>query len=88
MTLNKFAYKKIDGLDLNNGFYPYSFINEDFVCLRIRFVKLTVFVKLKNKVDVFSIYLQNVPDLDELGSPPIRELHKDFVISCSNHKKR
>ena len=62
-------------------------LNEYFVCLRFRFPKLTVFVKGKNKVDFISKYLENVRDLDELFCPPMKELPKDFLISCSNQNK-
>ena len=67
--------------------YPYSFNNDYFVSLRMRFPKLTVFVEGKKKVDCTSKYLENVRDLDEISCSPIKDVHKDFVISCSNHSK-
>ena len=46
--------RRIHGIDWNSGFYPYSFVNEYFVSLRIRFPKVTVFVKGKNKAQLIS----------------------------------
>ena len=43
------------------------------------------FVEGKIEVDFTSKYLENVRDMDGLACPPIKGLHKDFVISCSNN---
>ena len=66
-------------------FTDYSFINDYFVELRIRFPKLTVFVTGKNKVDFNSKDLENVRDLNEFGCRPITELHKDFVLQSQHN---
>ena len=79
--------RRIHGIDWNSGFYPYSFLNEYFVSLRIRFPKVTVFVKGKNKAQFLSKYLENVRDLEDFGCPPIKEIQKDFVVSCPNHSQ-
>ena len=41
--------RRIHGIDWNSGFYPYRFVNDYFVSLRIRFPKATVFVEEKTK---------------------------------------
>ena len=79
--------RRIHGIDWNSGFYPYSFVNEYSVSLGIHFPKITVFVKGENKAQFISKYLENVRDLEDFGCPQIKELRKDFVVSCSNRSQ-
>ena len=79
--------RRIHGIGWNSGFYPNSFVNGYFVSLRIRFPKVTVFVKGKNKAQFNSKYLENVRGLEDFGCPRIKEIKKEIVVSCPSHSK-
>ena len=67
--------------------FTHMFVNEHFVSLRIRFPKVTVFVKGKSKAQLVSKYLKNVRDMEDFGCSRIKEIQKDFVVSCHNHSQ-
>ena len=68
--------RRIHGIDWISGFYPYSFVNQYFVSLLIRFSKVTIFVKGKNRAQFIPKYLENVRDLEDFGCPRMKKYEK------------